>query len=112
VGRNGEAGTDPPSGLRGISIAIHSHHEPVAAFAAAVLCIKAVAGGIDIPQEFPRGSAPGACPLQVVEPAAAPEALVSGMNPRVGGNDVLDAVPAPAEWAVGRCVLSGITTVS
>lgn len=81
----------------------------MAAFAAAVLRVHAAPGSIDIPQEFPAGAAPGACRPQVVEPAAAFEALMDGMDPRVGGNNLLDAVPAPAEWAVGRCVLSGIT---
>jgi len=100
------------SGLKGVSITIHSHHEPVTAFAAPVLRIHPAPGSIDIPQEFPRGAAPGACRPQVVEPAAAFGTLMDGMNPRVGGNDVLDAVPAPAEWAGSRCALSGITGIS
>ncbi|WP_250986861.1 hypothetical protein [Methanoculleus oceani] len=112
MGRNGEAGTDTPSGLTGVSITIQLHYEPVTAFAAAVLRIHAAPGSIDVPQEFPRGAAPGAYRPPVVEPAAAFETLMDGMDPRVGGNDLLDAVPAPAEWAGSRCVLSGITGVS
>jgi hypothetical protein len=101
-----------PSGPTGVSITIHSHHEPVAAFAAAVLRIHAASGRIDIPQEFSRRAAPGACRPHVVKPTVASETLMDGMNPRVGSNDVLDAVPAPAERAGIRYVLSGITGVS
>lgn len=84
----------------------------MAALAAAVLRIHAAPGSVDIPQEFPRGAAPGACRPPVVEPVAAFEALMDGMDPRVGGHDLLDVVPAPAEWAGDRSVLSGITGVA
>lgn len=84
----------------------------MAALAAAVLRIHAAPGSVDIPQEFPRGAAPGACRPPVVEPVAAFEAVMDGMGPRVGGHDLLDVVPAPAEWAGGRSIHSGITGVA
>jgi len=76
------------------------------------LCIKTVAGGIDIPEEFPRGSAPGARRPGVLELAAAPEALVSCMYSGTAGDGILYVVPAPAEGAGGRCAVPGIFYVA
>jgi len=83
-------------------------HEPVTASPAPILRIYAAPGNIDIPQKFPRGAAPGACRPPIVEPVTAFEALMDGMDPWVGGNDLLDVVPAPAEWAGSRSIRSGI----
>jgi len=92
----------------GVFIAIHSHHKPVTAPAAPVLCVQAPARGIDIPEEFPRGSAQWAYHSPVIEPAAAPATLVDFMRPRAGSDDVFGVVPAPAEGAGSRCVLPGV----
>jgi len=92
----------------GVVITIHSHHKPVAAFTAPVLCIKAVIGGVDIAEELSGRTAPGTCRPYVVKPAAAPETLVDSMDPRNCSDDVFDVVPAPAEGAGSRCVVSGV----
>ena len=83
----------------------------MAAPAASVLCIKTVAGGIDIPEEFPRGSAPGTRRPGVLELAAAQETSVSDMRSGIAGDGILDVVPAPAEGAGGRCAAPGIFDV-
>lgn len=75
----------------------------MAACTASVLCVKAALGGIDNPDTFSRGPAPGAC--RFVEPPAASEALVSGVYPRTDGNSILDVVTAPADGAEGACVV-------
>jgi len=92
----------------GVFIVIHSHHKPVTAPIAPVLCVQAPARGNDIPEKFSRGSAPGARRPGVLELAAAPETLMDVMRPLAGSDDVFDVVPAPAEGAGSRCVLPGV----
>jgi|GEM_PF-3548241 len=105
-------GTDGPSVPVGVSVMVYLHHEPIAAFAATVPRTHAAHGSIGILQEFPPGTAPGACLPQVIESAAAAETLTDDMDPRVGGNNIPDVILAPAEWAGSRRILPGMTGFS
>lgn len=96
----------------GVPVMIYLHHEPIAAFIAAVPRTHAAPGSIGILQKFPPGAASGACLPQVVEPAAAAETLTDDMNPRVGGNNIPDVILAPAEWAGSRRILPCMTGFS